>query len=87
MFTYPAELSKEGRLKVARIVARYLVSTSAVAVDFNIHEPGKDGDETKLSLPHHVHHAPHDGQGPRGENAGSGTSRKDRAEAVKGGEN
>jgi hypothetical protein len=45
MFTYPAELSKEGRLNVARIVARYLVSTSAVAVDFNIHEPGKEGDE------------------------------------------
>jgi hypothetical protein len=45
MFTYPAELSKEGRLNVARIVARYLVSTSTVAVDFNIHEPGKEGDE------------------------------------------
>jgi hypothetical protein len=45
MFTFPAELSKEGRLSVARIVARHLVSTSAVAVDFNIHEPGKEGDE------------------------------------------
>ena len=45
MFTYPAELSKEGRLKVARLVAQYLVSTSAVAVDFNIHEPGREGDE------------------------------------------
>jgi hypothetical protein len=45
MFTFPAELSKEGRLNVARIVARHLVSTSAVAVDFNIHEPGKEGDE------------------------------------------
>lgn len=45
MFTFPAELSKEGRLKVARTVAQYLVSTSAVAVDFNIHEPGREGDE------------------------------------------
>jgi hypothetical protein len=38
-------LSKEGRAKAARIVARYLVSVSAVAVDWSIHEPGKDGDE------------------------------------------
>ena len=45
MFTYPAELSQAGRLNVARIIARYLVSVSAVAVDFNIHKPGKDGDE------------------------------------------
>src|SRR3954454_3291597 len=45
MFTFPAELSKESRLNVARIVARHLVSTSAVAVNFNIHEPGKEGDE------------------------------------------
>jgi MobA/MobL family len=45
MYTYPAELSKGGRLNVARIIARYLVSVSAIAVDFNIHEPGKDGDE------------------------------------------
>jgi hypothetical protein len=45
MFTYPVELSKEGRANTARIVARYLVSVSAVAVDWNIHQPGKDGDE------------------------------------------
>jgi MobA/MobL family len=51
MFTYPAEISAEGRLVTARIIARYLVSVSAVAVDFNIHEPGKDGDEKN----HHCH--------------------------------
>jgi MobA/MobL family len=51
MFTYPSELSAAGRLKAARIIARYLVSTSAVAVDFNIHQPGKDGDERN----HHCH--------------------------------
>ncbi len=45
MYTYPAELSKAGRLNIAQIVARYLVSTSRVAVDYNLHEPGKDGDE------------------------------------------
>jgi hypothetical protein len=45
MFTYPAELSPEGRLNAARIIARHLVNLSAVAVDFNIHQPGKDGDE------------------------------------------
>jgi hypothetical protein len=44
MFTFPAELSKQGRLNVARIIARYLVSVSAVAVDYNLHQPGKDGD-------------------------------------------
>src|ERR1700674_2063380 len=44
MFTFPAELSKEGRLNVARIIARYLVTTSQVAVDYNLHQPGKDGD-------------------------------------------
>src|SRR4051794_11407770 len=43
MYTYPAELSKQGRLNVAQIVARHLVSTSRVAVDYNLHEPGKDG--------------------------------------------
>ena len=51
MFTYPVELSKEGRAKIAGIVARYLVSVSAVAVDWSIHEPGKDGDERN----HHCH--------------------------------
>lgn len=51
LFTYPAELSAAGRLKTARIIAGFLVSTSAAAVDFNIHEPGKDGDERN----HHCH--------------------------------
>jgi hypothetical protein len=45
MFSYPAELSQEGRLITARIIAQYVVNLSAVAVDFNIHQPGKDGDE------------------------------------------
>jgi hypothetical protein len=44
LFTYPVELSKDGRAKVSRIVARYLVGVSAVAVDWSIHQPGKDGD-------------------------------------------
>jgi hypothetical protein len=44
MFTYPSELSKEGRLKTARIVARHLVDTHRIGADFNIHEPGKEGD-------------------------------------------
>jgi hypothetical protein len=45
MFTFPAELSKTGRLNVARTIARFLVTTSAVAVDYNLHQPGKDGDD------------------------------------------
>jgi MobA/MobL family len=51
MFTFPAELSPQGRLKAARTVARHLVTKSGVAVDFNIHEPGRDGDEKN----HHCH--------------------------------
>jgi hypothetical protein len=51
LFTFPSELSAAGRLKTARIIAGYVVSTSAAAVDFNIHEPGKDGDERN----HHCH--------------------------------
>jgi hypothetical protein len=44
MFTYPVELSAAGRLTTARIIARYLANASAIVVDFNIHQPGKDGD-------------------------------------------
>jgi hypothetical protein len=51
LFTYPSELSAAGRLNTARTVAGFLVSTSAAAVDFNIHQPGKDGDERN----HHCH--------------------------------
>jgi hypothetical protein len=51
MFTYPAEISAEGRLIAARIIAGYVVNLSGVAVDFNIHQPGKDGDEKN----HHCH--------------------------------
>jgi hypothetical protein len=51
LFTFPSELSQAGRLNTARIIAGFLVSTSSVAVDFNIHQPGKDGDERN----HHCH--------------------------------
>ena len=45
MFTFPAELSQQGRRTVAQIIADHLVSTARVAVDHSIHEPGPDGDE------------------------------------------
>jgi hypothetical protein len=45
MFSYPAELSAAGRLNTARIIARHLANTSTIVVDYNIHQPGKDGDE------------------------------------------
>jgi hypothetical protein len=51
LFTYPSELSEAGRLKTARAIAGFLVSTSSVAVDFSIHKPGRDGDERN----HHCH--------------------------------
>jgi MobA/MobL family len=44
MFTFPAELSKAGRFNSAMKIARYLADNYLVGVDFNIHEPGKDGD-------------------------------------------
>jgi MobA/MobL family len=45
MFTFPDELSQNGRLKAARIVADHLVRNHGVAVDFAIHRPGREGDE------------------------------------------
>ena len=51
MFTFPCELSAAGRLNAARIIARHLVDTHGVAADFNIHEPGREGD----SRNHHCH--------------------------------
>jgi hypothetical protein len=51
MFSFPSELSAAGRLNAARIVARHLVDTHGVAADFNIHEPGREGDERN----HHCH--------------------------------
>lgn len=45
MFSFPAELSAAGRLKVARIIAQHVVDTYGVAAEFSIHLPGKDGDE------------------------------------------
>ena len=83
MFTYPAELSKEGRLNAARIIARHLVSTSAVAVDFNIHEPGKDGDENNYHCHMHVHDTAHDGQRASEKNRREWDEPKTRAEAPK----
>jgi hypothetical protein len=44
-------VERGGQAETARIIAGFLVSTSAAAVDFNIHEPGKDGDERN----HHCH--------------------------------
>jgi hypothetical protein len=51
LFTYPSELSAAGRLNAARVIARHVIATSAAAVDINIHQPGKDGDERN----HHCH--------------------------------
>lgn len=51
LFTFPAELSKSGRLNVARAIARHLAETHGVAADFSIHQPGRDGDERN----HHCH--------------------------------
>jgi hypothetical protein len=45
MYNFPAELSAAGRLDAARVIARHLVDTHGVAVDFSIHEPGREGDE------------------------------------------
>jgi hypothetical protein len=51
LFTFPAELSAMGRLNAARIIARHVSDTHRAGVDFNIHQPGKDGDERN----HHCH--------------------------------
>lgn len=45
LFTFPDELSKAGRQAVARAIAAHLVKTHGVAVDYAIHQPGKEGDE------------------------------------------
>ncbi len=50
-FALPAELSREGRLAVARIMAQYLADKHGIAIDFAIHKPGKEGDERNW----HVH--------------------------------
>lgn len=44
MFSFPVELSAEGREIVALQVARRLVETG-VAADINIHAPGREGDQ------------------------------------------
>ena len=45
VFSFPAELSPEGREAVARKLARHLADTHRVAVDYAIHAPGKEGDQ------------------------------------------
>jgi hypothetical protein len=45
LFSFPAELSKEGRLRAARRIAAHVVEAHEVAADFAIHEPGREGDE------------------------------------------
>lgn len=50
-FSLPYELSKEGREAAARAVALHLVGEHGVAVDFAIHQPGKEGDSRNW----HVH--------------------------------
>lgn len=51
LFSFPAELSPAGRLRVAEAVARHLVETHGVAADYSIHAPGQDGDQRN----HHCH--------------------------------
>ena len=47
----PHELDDADRLEIAREFSRYLVDRYGAAVDFSIHEPGKEGDERN----HHAH--------------------------------
>lgn len=51
VFGFPAELSPEGRLRLAARVARHLVDTYGLACDLSLHEPGKLGDKRN----HHCH--------------------------------
>lgn len=44
LYGFPAELSAEGRVKVAQEVARHMVERYGVAADYAIHGPGKEGD-------------------------------------------
>lgn len=45
LFTFPTELSADGRLAAATRIARHLVDKHQVAADFSLHLPGKDGDQ------------------------------------------
>ncbi len=51
VFGFPAELSADGRLRLAAQVARHMVETYGVACDLSLHEPGKLGDRRN----HHAH--------------------------------
>jgi len=51
MFSFPAELSAEGRLAVARTMAQHLADNHQIAVDIALHKPGRSGDEHN----HHCH--------------------------------
>lgn len=44
-FTFPHELSAEGRHAVALTVAQHLADTHGIATDIAIHAPGREGDE------------------------------------------
>lgn len=44
MFSFPHELSDEGRIAIARRIASHLAATG-VAADVNIHAPGREGDQ------------------------------------------
>jgi Ti-type conjugative transfer relaxase TraA len=47
----PHEVTDAERLQITREFSRYLVDRYGAAVDFSIHEPGKEGDERN----HHAH--------------------------------
>ena len=47
----PHELDRDAHIALVREFALLIVTTYGVAVDFSIHEPGKDGDQRN----HHVH--------------------------------
>jgi len=47
----PHEVTDGERLEIVREFSRYLVGVYGAAVDFSIHEPGKEGDERN----HHAH--------------------------------
>ena len=44
LFTFPHELSREGRRRAAERIARHLAETHGTASDYAIHAPGRDGD-------------------------------------------
>jgi hypothetical protein len=45
LISLPHEISPAGRVAVVREVSRHMVDRFGVAVDWSLHEPGRDGDE------------------------------------------